>query len=273
MKQVFTGLNNVEAHVIAHLLEAEGIKTSLSGEYLSSARGELAAQDQGKVWVMADADEVRALELIARWEKRNPTSAKNATHNERPDSRPNRAVIWMFISFVMGCLLTYSYFYSPVFHDGADNKGDGKLDMHYTYKNNLIAKVEGDLNFDGKIDLKEKYDVRGLIKSSLRDMDYDGVFETTMTYENGAAEKEVRDYNQDGKTDIEFFYRENGDIKTTQLYDPKTGRLVKISDYENGTLISALYDSDQNGSLDIKYTYDPYKEIASKINLSTQKSE
>ncbi len=69
MKQVFSSLNNLEAHVISHLLEAEGIKTSISGEYLSGARGELAAQDQGCVWVMQDEDYQRARDIILELEK------------------------------------------------------------------------------------------------------------------------------------------------------------------------------------------------------------
>lgn len=131
MKRVFAGLNNVEAHVVAHLLEAEGIKTSLSGEYLSGARGELPAQDQASVWVMDDADEARARELIAQWEQDNPAPAQNAKNGRGAQKAgPNEFLMGGLVGLVVGCLLTYSYFYSPVSRDGVDYNGDGKIDAH-----------------------------------------------------------------------------------------------------------------------------------------------
>ena len=67
MKLVFDPRNSVEAHIVSHLLEQAGIPTSISGDYLSGARGEMLAEDQTRVWVLDDEDEHRALTLIAEW--------------------------------------------------------------------------------------------------------------------------------------------------------------------------------------------------------------
>lgn len=67
MKLVFDPRNSVEAHVVSHLLEQAGIPTSISGDYLSGARGEMLAEDQTRVWVIHDEDEQQARALIAEW--------------------------------------------------------------------------------------------------------------------------------------------------------------------------------------------------------------
>ena len=69
MKQVFWGNTDLESRIIAHLLEDEGIKTNLSGQYLSGASGELPAYNMTRVMILDDEDYDRARSLIEKWQK------------------------------------------------------------------------------------------------------------------------------------------------------------------------------------------------------------
>ena len=67
MKRVFSSHNLVLAHHSRNLLEAEGIETELRNRMLSSAMGELPpAECQAEVWVVKDADEARAFDVLRR---------------------------------------------------------------------------------------------------------------------------------------------------------------------------------------------------------------
>ena len=67
MKRVFSSHNLVLAHHSRNLLEAEGIETELRNQMLSSAMGELPpAECQAEVWLVKDADEARAFDVLRR---------------------------------------------------------------------------------------------------------------------------------------------------------------------------------------------------------------
>ena len=67
MKRVFSSFNQTAVYHARNLLENEGVSTQMRNTILSSAMGELPpAECQAEVWVMNDADAVRAQEVLNR---------------------------------------------------------------------------------------------------------------------------------------------------------------------------------------------------------------
>ena len=67
MKRVFSSFNTVLVHHSRNLLEAEGIRTEVRNQILSSAMGELPpAECQAEVWVANDGDAPRAFDVLRR---------------------------------------------------------------------------------------------------------------------------------------------------------------------------------------------------------------
>ena len=67
MKRIFSSHNLALVHHARNLLEAEGVKTKVRNEVLSSAMGEIPpAECQAEVWVLDDADAQRALDALRR---------------------------------------------------------------------------------------------------------------------------------------------------------------------------------------------------------------
>ena len=67
MTRVFSSFDLLAVHHAKNLLEAEGIRAVVKNERLASAMGELPpAECQAEVWVMNDADALRAEEVLNR---------------------------------------------------------------------------------------------------------------------------------------------------------------------------------------------------------------
>ena len=68
MQRVYQATNNIEAHMVMHVLEQAGVHAHVQGEYLQSGAGELPLG--GLVGVaVADEDVEIAREIISDWEK------------------------------------------------------------------------------------------------------------------------------------------------------------------------------------------------------------
>jgi hypothetical protein len=266
MQQVFTCLNVLEAHVISHLLDAAGIKTTVSGEHLVGARGDLPAHDVCCVWVVDDSDAGRARALILEWEKQNPPPPK--TDSPAPQKSGLSVAIGSIIGFFAGAALMYSFFYSPATQKGIDYNGDGKQDVTYFYKNNRIDEVWSDMDFNGAIDRKDFYGWRGLILRTSVDTDFDSTFETELTYQRGNLSKQTSDFNQDGRPDVTLYFSDTGNFIKMDIFDAKTALPVKTIRYKNFKAVSALYDGNQDGIMDVEYTYDEFEEIKNKTPVN-----
>jgi len=81
LKIIFNASNLSEAHIVAGLLNANGIETHVGGHYLQGGIGELAAADFATVHV-ADEDVARASVLIAEYEDSNK-AATGQTEKKR----------------------------------------------------------------------------------------------------------------------------------------------------------------------------------------------
>lgn len=67
LKTVFRANDIVEAHIVAGMLQAEGIKTFVGGHYLQGAVGDLAVQGFAEVQVL-EHDVAQAKSLITEYE-------------------------------------------------------------------------------------------------------------------------------------------------------------------------------------------------------------
>ena len=66
MQRVYTSSDPVSAGLVLSVLEAAGIRCLLRNQYLTGALGELPVNEcWPQVWVLDEADEPRALRLIA----------------------------------------------------------------------------------------------------------------------------------------------------------------------------------------------------------------
>jgi hypothetical protein len=65
MKRVYSSHNRILLHHSRNLLEAEGVKTEVRNEFLSSAMGELPPLEcQPELWVLRDEDAARAESIL-----------------------------------------------------------------------------------------------------------------------------------------------------------------------------------------------------------------
>jgi hypothetical protein len=65
LKRVYSSWSLAAAHHARNLLEAEGIRSVVRNEVLSSAMGELPpAECQVEVWVLREADQARAQQVL-----------------------------------------------------------------------------------------------------------------------------------------------------------------------------------------------------------------
>jgi hypothetical protein len=66
MKRIYIARNPVDAHLLKGVLEGDGVRTTVQGEFLWSARGEvpITGETSPSVWVVDDTDYERALETV-----------------------------------------------------------------------------------------------------------------------------------------------------------------------------------------------------------------
>lgn len=66
MKKIYLAENPADAHLLKALLEGEGIRADVVGEFLYSCRGEvpIAPDSMPSVWVIDDSDFEKAEEII-----------------------------------------------------------------------------------------------------------------------------------------------------------------------------------------------------------------
>lgn len=105
MKTVYDASNSVEAYMILNLLECDGIKGRVDGEFLTGGVGELQAIGIVQVAV-EDEDYEAAKAVIQKWESEQP-----AAKTEAGDPKFYRilSAFFMGVAFGMGIMvLVYS---------------------------------------------------------------------------------------------------------------------------------------------------------------------
>ena len=68
MKRVYEAANNIQAHIVMHVLEQAGVHAMVQGEFLQSGAGELPLGNLVGVAV-DNEDEKIAREIIEDWER------------------------------------------------------------------------------------------------------------------------------------------------------------------------------------------------------------
>lgn len=259
MKTLYQASNALEAHMILHLLEQQGLSGRVDGEYLQGAIGELPAA--GLVRVMVDEhDYAAAKKLVDQWDARQPAQEAPALPAVRK-SHPGIGWGVFACGLVAGMLCTYAYFRTPVSADGIDHNGDGSLDEKWTYaRSNLMMKSEIDRNLDGKFDYLLTYGRNGTVESAEFDDDFDGVFESRAVYLAGNLRLMEVDTDGDQYRDFKINYQ-HGVLHSNEYIYPASGLPQKIEYFKFGKLTHAEIDTDNDGKLDQRKNYDKLGEV------------
>jgi Putative prokaryotic signal transducing protein len=85
MKRVYQAANNIEAHMVMHVLQQAGVHALVQGEFLQSGAGELPLGNLVAVAV-ADEDAALAREIIEDWEKLMREPAEEGEAGETGDA-------------------------------------------------------------------------------------------------------------------------------------------------------------------------------------------
>ncbi len=258
MKLIYEAANTIEAHMVLNLLEQAGLSARIDGEYLQGGVGELQAFGIVRVMV-AEGDYAEAEDIIREWDAQQPQQEVS-----EPVPKGSSGFGYGVIGFLLGIGAMVIYYHTPVTEDGIDYNGDGVLDERWTYKNYRIYKAEVDLNLDGKVDLIQTFDHKGMIETSLTDYDFNGTFESEASHHNGNAIWEKIDTTGDGFKDFNVSFK-HGIYETVTFLNAASGKPVKIQYYGPHRIQEAEVDTTGDGVLDTRYIYDDIEEISQKI--------
>ncbi|MCU7960088.1 MAG: DUF2007 domain-containing protein [gamma proteobacterium symbiont of Bathyaustriella thionipta] len=75
MRKIYQAADRIEARLLMDYLADHNIHTYLQGDFLAGAAGELPALQFPEIWVAHNADESRALDLIAEYQQKTPGEA------------------------------------------------------------------------------------------------------------------------------------------------------------------------------------------------------
>jgi hypothetical protein len=259
MKCVYEAANAVDAHMVANMLQAEGIATRIDGEHLPSGVGELPMA--GLVRVMADeTDLARARSVIRDWE------SELVSEPPLPPKKLSYAPLWFLAGILLSVAATETLRKSNVTQDGVDYNGDGTVDDHYTYASGYLSKIASDRNLDGKNDLLIEYDPQGIPTTSTSDENFDGRFEARTVFAQGKAQRVEVDMDGDGNIDIRQDYVD-GVLATQTHYAPDGYHVKRRENYQAWLLVDAEADTDDDGLPDTRYLYDRYGNVRETVRL------
>jgi len=257
MKTVFEASNGVEAHMMLHLLQQQGLQGRVDGEYLQGGVGELPAVGLVRV-VVDEADYEAARAVVVAFETAQP-----AAPTTPPATRVPSRTTWAGVGIVIGALLTWAAMRAPASSDGIDHDHDGVLDERWTYSpSGQPLGVEADRNFDHKVDYIAHYE-RGVLATAESDDDFDGRFETRLFFRAGNLERTETDADGDGFYEWTSGYR-HGVVDSSATLEPSTGQPLRIEHFKLGQLVEAEQDTDRDGKLDTRLSYDVLGEVIAR---------
>ncbi len=231
-EKVFECTLAVEAHMVCDLLSQAGISSRVDGEFLQSAGGEIPLGNICKVRV-DPARAAEAREVIADWEKLQPTQPVNA-----PAAKLARFswAMWLLAGLAMGSALTFAMLTSQ------------RRDS-----------TELDRNHDGRTDIRWHYGLDRYTDWIEEDNDFDGRFEWHTDLEDGRRVRAVLDADGDGRPErVEQF--EEGVLSSIDFYFGSGGRIVKRQHFHHGLLDWAEFDDDSDGVFERRVDYDAHEE-------------
>lgn len=268
MRFLLTANSSAEAHMISHMLQGQGIKAEVHGDYLQGAVGGVPLAGHIKISV-PEEDFEKAAEVLRAFEQAQPIQKR-----DKKDPKKNSVPIYI-LSFLAGSIigaitmdfynrppLAYAYYgKNGEFIDEYDYNNDGLTDMKWVVtKKGLPIQSEADRNFDGNFDEVIYYNRSGLTKKSETDDNFDGKFETTHDFDTPTNSRMKTDRDLDGNTDHMTVFENSIPIKS-YFYRDGLHIPTKIEYYNSGFLETAEFDSDEDGKLDTRYYYDEFYEI------------
>lgn len=261
MKSIYEAANGVEAHMIVNLLEQQGIRGRVDGEFLQGAIGELPAAGLVKVLVSAE-DYAAAKPIVDQWDKAQPPPVDN------PPSKKSGSRMTVFCAgMVIGVLASYAYFHTRVSQVGADHNRDGVLDEKWNYASSgVLINSEVDRNLDGKIDYVADYGRDGTIESASFDDDFNGVFETNIAYRQGNPNRAETDTDGDGYNDFKTNFA-GGVAVSTEYINPTTGLPRKVEHFRLGKRTYTETDTNNDGTLDQRADFDELGDLSATTKL------
>ena len=256
MQRVYQAANNVEAHMLVHLLEQSGMHAHVEGEHLQSGAGELPLGNLVAV-VVADEDVPKARQVIRDWEATVATPDPDTAAPAR-SSTASHAVAFAVGALVAGGVV-WALFNGPERTNELDRNGDGTIDERFFFSGDRLVRSESDRNFDGRVDAITEYNSQGDVTTFRSDDDFDGSLESTSHYRNGWPEKYQVDRDGDGRADERTLY-EGGVAVVTEYIDRASQRVVKEETYRGGKPVRARIDRDADGEFERTYELDAIDE-------------
>jgi antitoxin component YwqK of YwqJK toxin-antitoxin module len=130
-----------------------------------------------------------------------------------------------------------------------DDKPDMVKFFRVTKGEELLARMEQDLNFDGKPDVWRIYDASRTLTKQKMDMDFDGKIDSTTIFENGQVIRREEDLDFDQKPDLWKFY-DKGKIARKEADINRDGKVDYWEYYEDGKVDRIGIDRDADGEVD-----------------------
>src|SRR5687768_12399042 len=146
MQRIYQAANNIEAHMVVHMLEQAGVSAHVQGEHLQSGAGELPLGNLVAVAV-ADEDVAKAREVVREWEARIAAPADPAANEAKKSSGVSHGIAFLVGAALSGGLVWAAY-HGPDTSEGLDHSGDGRADEKFFYDGGRLARVETDRDFD-----------------------------------------------------------------------------------------------------------------------------
>ncbi len=85
METIYEAADILEAHIVAGMLNAEGIEAEVAGYYQQGGVGELAPRDFARVTLLDERDRERARALIRTYEQKDATDDEGGPTGDAPD--------------------------------------------------------------------------------------------------------------------------------------------------------------------------------------------
>ena len=270
MKQVYTPSSAAEAHMLAHLLDQNGIQAHVHGEQLQGAMGDLPAGNLVQLLV-GDEDYERARDLLMRWERASGPAEPLA----KPGSRFRFVaalvflVVGMISGFALKVALDNSRFTMGDTTVGVDQNGDGRDDVTWIYHlgGGQPYRADFDSNFDGHTDLIAHYDASGVQTDEEVDTDYNGAFDARSRFDNGIRARTETDTDGNEVADA-ISYFDDGVLRRWEQIDHRYGHVVRIDHYGPFLLERSELDLDRDGFLETVRTYDRFGEVTETTTRS-----
>ncbi|MDG4866460.1 DUF2007 domain-containing protein [Guyparkeria sp. 1SP6A2] len=112
MDTIYEAADILEAHIVAGMLNAEGIEAEVAGHYQQGGVGELAPRDFARVTLLDERDHERARALIRAYEQTDASEAEEAPVRDgsSADGESTRLGLLLVVGAVVLLLVSWGVF-------------------------------------------------------------------------------------------------------------------------------------------------------------------